>query len=88
MRLGHDNEISRYRTHRTCCSGGRKWILNGLLWAVFHTAIGWRLALALVPLEFIVPYIVQKRRNTWIGVLVHGVYNGIGFILVALGYVS
>lgn len=59
--------------------------MNGLLWAVFHAALGWRIALILLPIEFIVPYVVQKRHNTWLGIFIHGVYNGGGFILVALG---
>jgi len=68
--------------------GSRAWILNGLLWAVFHSAIGWRIALVLLPIEFIVPYVVQRRHNTWLGILIHGVYNGAGFILVALGVIK
>lgn len=65
--------------------GSQAWIFNGVLWAVFHAAIGWRIALVLIPIEFVVPYVVQKRRNTWLGVLIHGIYNGSAFILVALG---
>lgn len=68
--------------------GSRAWMLNGLLWAILHAAIGWRIALILIPIEFVVPYVVHKRRNTWLGVLIHGVYNGAGFILVALGVVK
>ena len=68
--------------------GSSAWILNGLLWAVFHSAIGWRIALVLLPIEFIVPYVVQRRQNTWLGILTHGAYNGSGFILVALGVVK
>jgi len=68
--------------------GSRAWILNGLLWAVFHSAIGWRIALVLLPIEFVVPYVVSKRHNTWLGIFIHGMYNGAGFILVALGVVK
>lgn len=64
------------------------WILNGFLWAIFHLAIGWRIAILLLPIEFIVPYVVQKRQNTWIGIIIHGLYNGSGFVMVALGVVS
>lgn len=51
-------------------------------------AIGWRIAVVLLPIEAIVPYIVQRRRNTWLGMLIHGAYNGSGFILVALGVIK
>ncbi len=68
--------------------GRSAWILNGLLWALFHIGIGWRIAIVLLPIEFIVPYVVQQRKNTWLGIIIHGIYNGGGFILVALGFVS
>jgi membrane protease YdiL (CAAX protease family) len=68
--------------------GRHAWILNGFLWAIFHIGIGWRIAIVLLPIEFIVPYVVQKRRNTWLGILIHGLYNGAGFVMVALGVVA
>lgn len=78
-----------YLLPRQAAALGRyAWILNGLLWAVFHAGIGWRIALVLLPIEFIVPYVVQKRRNTWPGIIIHGLYNGSGFVMVALGVVA
>lgn len=68
--------------------GRYAWIFNGLLWAVFHVGIGWRIAIVLLPIEFIVPYVVQKRQNTWLGIIIHGLYNGSGFVMVALGVVA
>jgi membrane protease YdiL (CAAX protease family) len=68
--------------------GQYAWILNGCLWAIFHVGIGWRIAIVLLPIEFIVPYVVQKRKNTWAGIIIHGLYNGSGFVMVALGAVS
>jgi membrane protease YdiL (CAAX protease family) len=68
--------------------GKYAWIFNGLLWAIFHLGIGWRIAIVLLPIEFIVPYVVQKKQNTWLGIIIHGLYNGSGFIMVALGLVS
>lgn len=68
--------------------GRYAWILNGLLWAIFHVGIGWRIAIVLLPIEFIVPYVVQRRQNTWLGIIIHGLYNGSGFVMVALGVVS
>jgi membrane protease YdiL (CAAX protease family) len=68
--------------------GRYAWVLNAALWAIFHVGIGWRIAVVLLPIECIVPYIVQRRGNTWLGIIIHGLYNGTGFILVALGAVS
>lgn len=68
--------------------GRYAWILNGFLWAIFHVGIGWRIAILLLPIELIVPYVVQKRQNTWLGIIIHGLYNGSGFVMVALGVVS
>jgi len=68
--------------------GDYAWTFNGCLWAIFHFGIGWRLAILLLPIEFTVPYVVQKRQNTWLGIIIHGVYNGSGFLLVALGVVT
>jgi membrane protease YdiL (CAAX protease family) len=61
------------------------WLVHGSLWWMFHFAFGWQLMLILAPLLFTLPYIVQKRKNTWIGILIHGLINGGGFIAVALG---
>jgi membrane protease YdiL (CAAX protease family) len=65
--------------------GSKAWLVNGLLWAVLHSALGWRIAAILLPIEFVVPYVVQRRNNTWIGIIIHGIYNGSGFISAALG---
>jgi membrane protease YdiL (CAAX protease family) len=75
-----------YLLPRQAAALGRyAWILNGVLWAIFHVGIGWRIAIVILPIEFIVPYVVQKRRNTWLGIIIHGLYNGSGFVMVALG---
>jgi len=36
---------------------------------------------------FILPYIVQRRRNSWVGVAIHAGVNGPGFVAVAFGLV-
>ncbi len=73
---------------QTAALGRYAWLLNGALWAIFHVGIGWRIAIILLPIEFIVPYVVQKRQNTWLGIIIHGLYNGSGFVMVALGVVA
>lgn len=61
------------------------WLIHGLCWGVFHIAFGWQLLITLLPIIFIQSYIVQKRKNTWIGVLIHAGINGPSFIAISLG---
>ncbi len=62
------------------------WILQGFLWTVFHLAFGWKLLLTMLPILFVLPYVVQRRRNSWTGVVIHAVSNGPTFVAIALGW--
>jgi membrane protease YdiL (CAAX protease family) len=66
-------------------SGNWGWAVQGLGWTIFHVAFGWQLLLTMVPLLFILPYVAQRRANSWTGVVIHAVINGPAFILIALG---
>lgn len=57
---------------------GRYWLL-----AVF----GWQLLLTLIPLIFIQSYIVQRTRNSWVGVIMHGGLNGPSFLAICFGWI-
>jgi membrane protease YdiL (CAAX protease family) len=57
-------------------SGKNAWIIN---------AIGWQLLLTMIPILFILPFVVQKTRNRWTAVVIHGVINGPSFIAIAFG---
>jgi membrane protease YdiL (CAAX protease family) len=61
------------------------WLLNACLWALFHVAFGWQLLLVLLPILFVQPYIAQRTRSTWPGIVIHGVLNGPMFVAIALG---
>jgi membrane protease YdiL (CAAX protease family) len=65
--------------------GRRAWLANGCGWLLFHVAMGWQLLLVLAPILFILPYVTQRRKNTWVAVLIHAGLNGPGFVAVALG---
>lgn len=65
--------------------GKYAWIVNGLGWGIFHIAFGWQLLITLLPILFILPYITQRRQNTWIGVILHAALNGPSFVAIALG---
>lgn len=67
--------------------GGRAWLANAAGWALFHVAFGWHLVVMLLPILIILPWVVQRRRNTWVGVAIHAGLNGPGFVAVALGLV-
>lgn len=64
------------------------WLLNSAGWLLFHLAFGWQLIVLLLPILLINPYVVQKTGNTWTGILIHGIINGSGFILISLGIIS
>ena len=61
------------------------WIIHGIGWGLFHIAFGWQLLVTLLPILFILPYIVQRRGNTWLGVIIHAAINGPSFIAIAFG---
>jgi hypothetical protein len=65
--------------------GWSAWCISGVGWGLFHVALPWQILLSLAPTLFIIPYLVQRRANTWIGVALHVLVNGSGFLAVALG---
>jgi membrane protease YdiL (CAAX protease family) len=67
--------------------GKYTWIIHGMGWGLFHIAFGWQLLLTLIPLIFIQSYVVQKTKNSWIGVIMHGGLNGPSFIAISFGLI-
>lgn len=67
--------------------GKYAWLINGAGWGLFHIAFGWQLFITLLPILFIQSFIVQKRKNSWIGVIIHGVINGPSFIAICFGLI-
>jgi len=63
------------------------WLINSILWAVFHLCFGFNLLLLLLPILFVLPYVVSKTKNTTVGIIIHAALNGPMFIMVALGIV-
>ena len=56
------------------------WLVNGIGWLLLHAAFPWQVLVTLAPTTLILPYIVQRRGNTWIGVVIHAGLNGPGFL--------
>lgn len=67
--------------------GDYAWLIHGFGWGLFHIAFGWQLLITLIPLIFIQSYIVQKTKNSWIGVIMHGGLNGPSFIAICFGLI-
>ena len=68
--------------------GKYAWLINGIFWTIFHLAFGVDLLILLLPILFILPFIVQKRKNTWIGILIHAIYNGPIFVAISLNLIN
>ncbi len=66
-------------------NGKYAWLMNSVLWGVFHISFGSDLLIILAPTLIILPYVVYKTENTTVGIFIHGIFNGPVFVLVALG---
>jgi membrane protease YdiL (CAAX protease family) len=65
--------------------GKYTWIVHGFGWGLFHIAFGFKLMITLIPVLFIQSFIVQKTKNSWTGVILHGGINGPSFLAIAFG---
>ena len=55
--------------------GRAAWIVNGLLWHLFHLIIfPWYLISGL-PLALLIAFVAQKTQNSWSSIIVHGAAN-------------
>ncbi len=63
------------------------WLVHGLFWAVWHLPMGLDLIYSASPIFFVLPAIVQIRKNTTISIVVHFVFGAFGFLAIALGIV-
>lgn len=62
--------------------GKYAWIVNGICWnLLIHFFMRWNF-LVLLPISLIIPYLVQRYQNSWIGVIIHGTGNLLVFVLL------
>lgn len=60
------------------------WLAHGVLWALFHSFKWWVVPAMLVTC-LIIPFVAQRTKSTWPGLLIHFGINGTGLLLSALG---
>ena len=63
------------------------WLVHGILWAFWHLPMGLDLIFSALPILFILPAIVQIRKNTTVSIIIHFVFGAFGFLALALGFV-
>jgi membrane protease YdiL (CAAX protease family) len=67
------------RTH-----GKHTWWVHGLFWTAFHIFFPTNLIKTL-PANLLMLYAIQQQQNTWVGVAVHGIHNGVLLIFILIG---
>lgn len=65
--------------------GKSGWLVNAILWLLFHWSTSLPAMVLILPTTLIVPWMVQRRQNTWVGILIHGIFNAMGFIMTVTG---
>jgi membrane protease YdiL (CAAX protease family) len=65
--------------------GRSAWLVNAILWLLFHWSINLPAMMLILPTTLVVPWSVQRRQNTWVGILIHGIFNAMGFIMTVTG---
>lgn len=55
--------------------GRYAWLVNGICWnLLIHAFMKWNF-LTLMPISLAIPFLVQRYKNTWIGIYIHGLGN-------------
>jgi membrane protease YdiL (CAAX protease family) len=64
--------------------GGWAWLVNGLLWALFHSFFQWEV-IGLLPGALALAYVAQRRKSTWPGIVAHLAVNVPSIVLLLMG---
>jgi membrane protease YdiL (CAAX protease family) len=67
--------------------GEHAWLVHGAMWALWHVFFRWNL-LAILPAALAIPFVVQRTKNTWVGIIAHGIANFIPLAIIIAGVVS
>ncbi len=63
--------------------GRYAWAIHGTLWSLFHLFKWWAVPAMMVTCQ-VVPFIAQRTKNTWPGILIHFLLNGLGILAILL----
>ena len=63
------------------------WVIHGVMWALFHVFWRWNL-LILLPGCLAFSYVVYTRKNTWIGIITHMLFNSIPLVGLIIGIIG
>lgn len=67
-------------------AGTRAWVVNGLLWTLFHAVFYPWTVLSYVPICLTIPFVAQRVKNTRAGMVIHFFLNAFHLLLpIALG---
>jgi membrane protease YdiL (CAAX protease family) len=67
--------------------GKYAWAVNGTMFCFQHFMQPWNF-LAIWPGALFMAFVVQSRRNTWIGVIQHGLMNFAAFVFILQGVIG
>lgn len=62
----------------------KAWLVNGLLWNMSHICWRWNM-LMILPGCIAIPFLSQKLKNTYPGIIVHTILNGFAIIPIIQG---
>jgi membrane protease YdiL (CAAX protease family) len=60
--------------------GKRAWLVNGILWSLFHMFKWWAVPFMLLR-QWMLPFVVQRTKNTTPGIFIHFISNGLSILL-------
>lgn len=63
--------------------GKHTWVLHGLLWGLSHAFQYWLLPPIFLH-TMVLSYVVQRMKNTWIGIIAHAINNSLPFLVLLL----
>lgn len=59
------------------------WLVHFVLWTLFHVFIYWQW-LYIMTVTLPVSYVAYRQRNTWTGIIIHGLHNAADMSLLIL----
>ncbi len=66
--------------------GKYTWLIHGVLWSIWHGFWRWNI-LVIMPIALAIPFVVQRTKNTWVGIIAHGIANAIPLAMIVNGVI-